>query len=95
MPIQSFTIQEISVLQQGAQGMVQNPSFASARQNMTKAQQKASDSATLQTLIDGVNAAIAGLDDKYVTLKSNELTSLNTSLSFYQGLQTKIQNTPE
>lgn len=95
MPVQTFTLQEITVLQQGAQKMAAIPSFAAARVNMTKAEQKAADSATIQTQIDNLNNAITGIDDKYATLKANELTALNASLDFYSGLLTKIQNTPE
>lgn len=95
MPVQSFTVQEIEVLKTAAQNLVNNPSFAATGQNMTKAQQKAADSATIQTMIDSISLQITNLDDKYTTLKANELTSLNASLSFYQDLQTKILNTPE
>lgn len=95
MPVQVFTVQEIEVLKQAAQNLANNPSFAATRQNMTKAQQKAADAAVIQTLIDGINAQISNIDSRYDTLKANELTSLNSSLTFYTDLQTKIQNTPE
>jgi len=95
MPIQTFTIQEITVLQQAAQKLMDNGAFAAARENMTKAEMKTSDSAAIQTHIDSITASIAGIDDKYTMLKANELSSLNDSLAFYQGLQTKILNTPE
>lgn len=95
MAIQIFTTTEIQVLKQAAQRLVDNPNFAAARQNLTKAEQKTADGNAISVIITGIQAAIDGIDDKYVTLKANELTSLNDSLSFYQTMLTKIQNTPE
>lgn len=95
MEVQDFTSQEQLVFSQAAAVLIQNPTFAAARQNMTKAQMKASDSSAIQAQIDSINASISGIDSKYDTMKTNELQSLNDSLTFYQGLQTKILNTPE
>lgn len=95
MPVQTFTVQEITVLQQAAQKLMNNGVFAASRENMTKAEQKSADSASIQVQIDAINTSISSIDDRYTALKANELTNLNTSLSFYQGLQTKILDTPE
>lgn len=95
MPAQDFTDADKVALQQAATNFINDINFAANRQNMTKAEQKASDSAAIQLKIDAINAQILNLDNKYTVLKANELTSLNASLSFYQALQTKILNTPE
>lgn len=95
MAIQNFTQREIFILQQAAQNLVTNPTFAATRANMTKAEMKAADAAAISAQIAAIQSAIDNIDATYATLKANQLTSLNDSLDFYNGLLTKIQNLPE
>ena len=95
MPTQVFTVQEMQVLKQAAQNLANNPVFAASRMNMTKSEQKTADAAMISAQLASIQNSIDTIDDRYTTLKAAELSQLNDSLSFYQGLLTKIQNTPE
>lgn len=92
MPAQVFTNKMLDYVRQRMKAIAEDNTLLTYQLNSLNPDQLSQELVLIDSMIDQLNAAIAGLDATYDALKANELARLTVELDEVIEFKTRLQN---